>query len=392
MQNFTLYNSTEVIFGKDVENGVGEKLKSLGASRVLVHFGGGSVKKIGLLDRIEKSLTDAGLTYVELGGVSPNPKLSLVVEGIRLVAREKVDFILAVGGGSVIDSAKGIALGAASNRNPWDFSTGIAKPEAVMPLATVLTLSASGSETSTSCVLSNEETKEKRGITSQLNRPIVSFLNPELTYSVSPFQTGCGIVDIMMHTLERYLIPNGGEAEITDRIAEGLLISVMQAGRRAMENPEDYEARATLMWAGSLSHNDLTGCGRTRQFPAHKLEHEVSALHDEVAHGAGLSVLFPAWALYVMQYDVMRFAQLATRVLGVQMDFDCPERTAREGILTLKRFFEEMGMPTHMHQIGISPEEYDLLAENTIKTVGKPVPSYVPLDHEAIVSIFRLAE
>ena len=391
MQNFTLHTTTEVVFGRDIEKDIGQKLKAIGAQRVLVHFGGGSARASGLLDKVESSLADAGLTYVELGGVEPNPKLSLVRRGIALCKEEKIDLILAVGGGSVIDSAKGIGMGVSTGRDPWEFASTGTAPESTLPVATVLTLAASGSETSNSCVLTNDETWQKRGITSQTNRPRISFLNPENTFSVSKFQTGCGIVDIMMHTLERYLT-GGGESDITDRIAEGVLIATRDAGRRAIADPEDYEARASLMWAGSVSHNDYTGCGRGRLFPVHKLEHELSAYRDEIAHGAGLSVLFPAWALYVMEQDVPRFAQLAHRVFGVEMDFAQPERTAREGILTLKRFFEEIEMPTHMAQLGITPADYETLAENAMRTVGGPVKSYVPLDKDAIMEIFRLAE
>ena len=300
--------------------------------------------------------------------------------------------MLAVGGGSVIDSAKAIAMGAATGRDPWEFASTGTRPDKTLPVATVLTLAASGSETSNSCVLTNEETKEKRGITSETNRPVISFLNPENTFTVSKFQTGCGIVDIMMHTLERYLTPEGGESDLTDRIAEGLLIAVRDAGRRAIADPRDYEARATLMWAGSVSHNDYTGCGRKRLFPVHKLEHELSAFRDEIAHGAGLSVLFPAWAEHEMPYDYPRFAQFANRVLGVEMDFEHPERTAREGIRTLRRFFEEIGMPTHLSQLGIKPENYEKLAANTVRTVNGPVKSYSPLDEKAIIEIYRLAE
>ena len=359
---------------------------------MLVHFGGSSARSSGLLDRVEKSLFDAGLSFIELGGVSPNPKVGMVRKGVELCKREGIDFILAVGGGSVIDSAKGIGMGVATGRDPWEFAATGTAPEKTLPIATVLTLAASGSETSNSCVLTNEETKEKRGITSQTNRPRISFLNPENTFTVSKFQTGCGIVDIMMHTLERYLTPQGGESDITDRIAEGVLIATRDAGRRALVNPNDYEARATLMWAGSVSHNDYTGCGRTRLFPVHKLEHELSAFRDEIAHGAGLSVLFPAWALYEMERDIPRFAQLASRVLGVEMDFAHPERTAREGILTLKRFFEEINMPVHMAQLGIKPSDYEKLAENTVRTAGGAVKSYSALDKAAIMEIYRLAE
>ena len=264
MLNFTIKTPTEVVFGRGIEEKIGERIKEYGAHRVLVHFGGASARSSGLLDRVERSLFDAGLSFVELGGVSPNPKISLVRKGVALCRREGLDFVLAVGGGSVIDSAKAIAMGAATGRDPWEFASTGTRPDKTLPVATVLTLAASGSETSNSCVLTNEETKEKRGITSETNRPVISFLNPENTFTVSKFQTGCGIVDIMMHTLERYLTPEGGESDLTDRIAEGLLIAVRDAGRRAIADPRDYEARATLMWAGSVSHNDYTGCGRKR--------------------------------------------------------------------------------------------------------------------------------
>ncbi len=391
MLNFNIHTTTEVVFGKEIEEQIGPRLKELKAERVLLHFGGASARASGLLQKVEKSLEKAGLSFVELGGVSPNPKLSLVREGIELAKREKVDFILAVGGGSVIDSAKAIGMGVATGRDPWEFAAAHTKPDKTLPVATVLTLAASGSETSNSCVITNDETHEKRGITSQTNRPVISFMNPENTFTVSKFQTGCGIVDIMMHTLERYLT-EGGESDITDRIAEGLLISVRDAGRRALENPSDYEARATLMWAGSVSHNDLTGCGRKRLFPVHKLEHELSAYKDEIAHGAGLSVLFPAWALYVMEHDIPRFAQLANRVFGAEMDFLHPERTAKNGILIMKRYFEEIGMPVRLSDIGIHPEDYDILAQNTVRTMEGPVKSYIPLDCKEIKEIFKLAE
>ena len=392
MLNFTIKTPTEVVFGRDIEDGIGERIKEYGAHRVLVHFGGASARSSGLLDRVERSLFDAGLSFVELGGVSPNPKVSLVRKGVALCRREGLDFVLAVGGGSVIDSAKAIAMGAATGRDPWEFASTGTRPDKTLPVATVLTLAASGSETSNSCVLTNEETQEKRGITSETNRPVISFLDPENTFTVSKFQTGCGIVDIMMHTLERYLTPEGGESDLTDRIAEGLLIATRDAGRRAIADPRDYEARATLMWAGSVSHNDYTGCGRKRLFPVHKLEHALSAFRDEIARGAGLSVLFPAWAEHEKQYDYPRFAQFATRVLGVEMDFAHPERTAREGIRTLRRFFEEIGMPTHLSQLGIKPENYEKLAANTVRTVNGPVKSYSPLDEKAIIEIYHLAE
>lgn len=394
MLDFTFCAPTEIVFGRGAENAVGENLRARGAARVLLHFGGQSAEKSGLLPRIRENLRAAGLEFVELGGVEPNPKLSLVRRGVALALREKVDFILAVGGGSVLDSAKGIGMGAATGRDPWEFARAGTAPEKTIPLACVLTLSASGSEMSNSCVLTNDETWEKRGIASQTNRPAVSFLNPELTYSVSPFQTGCGIVDIMMHTLERYLTL-GGETDLTDRIAEGVILSVRDAGRRALQNPNDYEARAALMWAGCLSHNNLTECGRQRLFPVHKMEHEFSALHDEIAHGAGLSVLFPAWADYVVDRSAeacARMAKLAGRVFDIAVNPENPATAAHAGVRALREYFEEIGMPVRMAQIGIAPDEYGVLAKNTVRTVGGPVKSFLPLDDAALFEIFKSAE
>lgn len=392
MLNFTIKTPTEVVFGRGIEEKIGERIKEYGAHRVLVHFGGASARSSGLLDRVEHSLFDAGLSFVELGGVSPNPKISLVRKGRRALPPRGSGFRARRRRRLGHRLSQGHRHGRGDRPRPWEFASTGTRPDKTLPVATVLTLAASGSETSNSCVLTNEETKEKRGITSETNRPVISFLNPENTFTVSKFQTGCGIVDIMMHTLERYLTPEGGESDLTDRIAEGLLIAVRDAGRRAIADPRDYEARATLMWAGSVSHNDYTGCGRKRLFPVHKLEHELSAFRDEIAHGAGLSVLFPAWAEHEMQYDYPRFAQFANRVLGVEMDFAHPERTAREGIRTLRRFFEEIGMPTHLSQLGIKPENYEKLAANTVRTVNGPVKSYSPLDEKAIIEIYRLAE
>lgn len=252
MLNFNLHTTTEVVFGKDIEEQIGPRLKELGAHRILVHFGGSSARTSGLLDRVEKSLFAAGLAFVELGGVSPNPKVSLVRKGIALAEREGIDFVLGSRRRLGNRLGEGHRHGVATKTDPWQFASTGTKPDTTLPVGTVLTLAASGSESSNSCVLTNEETKEKRGITSETNRPRISFLDPENTYTVSKFQTGCGIVDIMMHTLERYLTPEGGESDITDRIAEGLLIAVRDAGRRAIANPRDYEARASLMWAAAF--------------------------------------------------------------------------------------------------------------------------------------------
>lgn len=395
MQNFTYCAPTKVIFGRGVESQIGTELRELGATRVLVHFGGGSVKRTGLLDKVTASLTEAGLSYVEFGGVEPNPKLSFIHKGIELGRAEKVDFILAVGGGSVIDSAKAIGVGLVTGNDPWQYASTGTHPERneVFPVGVVLTISAAGSEMSNSDVITNDLITPwvKQGITSETVRPLVAFLNPENTFTVSKFQTGCGIVDIMMHTLERY-VTGQDECELSERIAEALLVSVREAGRVAIAHPDNYEARATLMWASSLSHNDLTGCGKIRKFPVHKLEHPVSALHDSISHGAGLSVLFPAWAQFVMKYDIPKFAQLANRVWDCPMDFDHPERTALAGIEAMKRYFTEIGMPTHMSELGLTPDEYDAIIALTTKGGTRPVKSYIDLGPEEIRAIYALAE
>ena len=395
MQNFTYCAPTKVIFGRGVESQIGTELRELGATRVLVHFGGGSVKKTGLLDKVIASLTEAGLSYVEFGGVEPNPKLSFIHKGIELGRAEKVDFILAVGGGSVIDSAKAIGVGLVTGNDPWQYASTGTHPERseVFPVGVVLTISAAGSEMSNSDVITNDLISPwvKQGITSETVRPLVAFLNPENTFTVSKFQTGCGIVDIMMHTLERY-VTGQDECDLSERIAEALLVSVREAGRVAIAHPDNYEARATLMWASSLSHNDLTGCGKIRKFPVHKLEHPVSALHDSISHGAGLSVLFPAWAQFVMKYDIPKFAQLANRVWDCPMDFDHPERTALAGIEAMKRYFTEIGMPTHMSELGLTPDEYDAIIDLTTKGGTRPVKSYIDLGPDEIRAIYALAE
>jgi alcohol dehydrogenase YqhD (iron-dependent ADH family) len=299
--------------------------------------------------------------------------------------------IVAVGGGSVIDSAKAIGLGLSHEKDPWTMIEEKEQPTKSFPLTAVLTISAAGSEMSHSDVITNSDKQLKRSVNSDLLRPLFAFENPEYTRTVSPYQTACGIVDTMMHTLERYLTPDT-DTELIDRLSEAILVSVKNAGRQAIKNPEDYEARATLMWASSLSHNGLTGCGKKATFPAHKIEHDISGLHDEVSHGAGLAVVFPAWARYVYIYDVRKFAQLANRVWKVDMDHDHPERTALEGIESMTRYFAEIGMPTTMQELGIDPSEFETLAEMTTDGGAHPLPSYVPLGKKEIIEIYRLAE
>ncbi len=393
MQNFELALPTEVIFGRDVESGVGEKIKSLGGTKVLIHYGGGSVKKSGLFDKITASLTAAGLSYVALGGVSPNPKLSFVREGIAFCKAEGVDFLLAVGGGSVLDSTKGIAMGLHDGRDVWDIICNGPLPTGSAPFGCVLTISAAGSETSNSQVISNEETKDKRGINYQGNRPLFAFMNPENTYSVSAFQTSCGIVDIMMHTMERYFTPDQG-TELVDDMAQGLLKNVMKAGTAALANPSDYAARATLMWAGSLSHNGLFGTGKpTASFPAHKLEHEMSGMFDRVAHGAGLAVIFPAWATYAAtKQDPSKFAKFAAEVMGVDGTGKTELALALAGIDALKAYYKSINMPTTMAELDMPESCIEGMVDMYLQKLPDGLPSLgVVLPKEEIVAIYKLA-
>ncbi|MFI3169035.1 MAG: iron-containing alcohol dehydrogenase [Faecalibacterium sp.] len=393
MQNFELALPTEVIFGRDIEAGVGEKIKSLGGTKVLIHYGGGSVKRSGLFDKITASLSAAGLAYVELGGVSPNPKLSFVREGIALCKAEGVDFLLAVGGGSAIDSTKSIAMGLHDGRDVWDIITSGNPSVGSFPFGCVLTLSAAGSETSNSQVITNEETGDKRGINFQGNRPLFAYMNPENTYSVSKFQTGCGIVDIMMHTMERYFTPEQG-TDLVDDMAEGLLRNVMKAGSAALANPEDYTARATLMWAGSISHNGLFGTGKVlASFPAHKLEHEMSGMFDRVAHGAGLAVIFPAWASYAAtKQDPAKFAKFAVTVMGVDPAGKDELTLALAGIDALKAYYQSIDMPVTLGALDITAESIDGMVDMLLEKSSSGLASLGEiLPREEIVNIFKLA-
>ncbi|MBR2471406.1 MAG: iron-containing alcohol dehydrogenase [Clostridia bacterium] len=389
MKNFEYHAPTKVFFGKGNEEKIGEIIKSYGYKKVLLHYGKSSVIKSGLLDIVKNRLSENGISFLELGGVEPNPKLPLVQEGAALVKKENIDFILAIGGGSVIDSAKAIALSVANDADAWDIITGKAKAEKGFPIGVILTISAAGSEMSNSMVITNPDGMLKRGFGTNLNRPVFAVMNPALTCSVSKFQTGCGIVDIMMHTLERYFVLEP-DNELTDRLAEALLVSVKNAGTAAIENPDDYEARATLMWASSLSHNDLTGCGKAYNFTVHMLEHEISGMFDRVPHGAGLAILFPAWAKYVYKYDVKKFAQLATRVWGIDYDFECPEKTALAGISATEEYFKSLGMPVRLFEFDIHEDSFEEMARKCTK--HRPLYAGVDISDEHIVNIFKLAK
>lgn len=370
MMNFTYFTPTKVVFGKGTENETGALTREQGATKVLIHYGGGSVVRSGLLSRIKDSLDAAGIAWVELGGVVPNPRLSLVHQGIALVEREHVDFILAVGGGSVIDSAKAIGYGAASGGEVWDFYGGKRKPKGCLPIGVVLTIAAAGSEMSNSSVITNEEGWIKKGYGNDICRPVFAVMNPELTMSLPDFQTACGCVDILMHTMERYFI-SGKTMELTDCIAEGLLRTVMEQGKILVSEPHNYEARAELMWAGSLSHNGLTGCGGDGgDFSCHGLEHELSGLYD-VAHGAGLAAIWGSWARYVYRECLPRFYRFARNVMGVE-DTGSQEEVALKGIEAMEAFFQSIGMPVSLAGLGLNPtqEELRLMAKKCATSAG----------------------
>ena len=359
MNNFTFYSPTYFVFGKEEENNVGKYVKRFGGTKVLIHYGGGSVVRTGLLDRVKNSLTAEGLSFVELGGVKPNPRSGLVYEGIELCRKEKVDFVLAVGGGSTIDSSKAIAAGTVYEGDFWDFYCGKQVTKA-LPVGTILTISAAGSEGSPDSVITKEEGMFKRGATGEGLRPAFSILNPALTQTLPPYQTACGITDIMAHLFERYFT-NTQDVEVTDRVIEGLLMTMIHEGPKVIENPDDYQARANIMWAGMMAHNNCCGVGRDQDWASHDLEHELSALYD-CAHGAGLAVVFPAWMEYNMNHDVMRFAQVANRVWGCAMDFQHPEVTAKAGIQAFRTFLKSIGMPQTMAELGGKEEDIPYLA------------------------------
>ncbi len=386
MHDFMFYTPTRVFFGKNALSYLGTALQERRASRVLLHFGGHSALSCGLIEQIEAQLREVKISSVRLGGVLPNPRIELVREGITLCKKENIDFILAVGGGSVIDSAKSIGMGLANEKDPWEMISGNSMPQKHFPLGCVLTIAAAGSEMSNSHVITNGV--YKRSLNHDLLRPDVAFLNPELTYTVPRFQTGCGTVDIMMHTLERFFTQDAA-VQPTDAIALSLLKQVKIFGEIAAEEPQNYEARAALMWASSLSHNGLTGCGKNTLFPVHKLEHDFSGLYD-VAHGAGLSVLFPAWAQYIYSYDIPRFAALAREVFGVCEQQD--EAAAVQGIRQMKTFFRKIGMPVTMAELGIDEKDFYKIADMTTDSGGKTILSYIPLKKEDILKIYQLAK
>ena len=389
MDNFTFYSPTFFVFGRDTEKEAGSYVKKFGGTKVLIHYGGGSVVRSGLLDRVKASLDREAIPYLILGGVKPNPRSGLVYEGIDICRKEGVDFVLAVGGGSVIDSSKAIAAGTVYDGDFWDFYNGKYIEEA-LPVGTILTIAAAGSEGSPDSVITKEEGMFKRGATGNAIRPRFSILNPALTQTLPAFQTAAGITGIMAHLYERYLT-NTTEVEVTDRLIEALLLTMIHEGPRVIEDPDHYEARANIMWAGMMAHNNAVGVGRSQDWNSHNIEHELSALYD-CAHGAGLAVTMPAVFRYVMNHNVMRFAQVAVRVWGCQMDFAHPEVTALAGIEALRHFLKSIGMPGNFAELGAKEEDIPKLVEVLCRGDGRQgsISGFVTLTEEDCTKIYQM--
>ena len=388
MDNFNFYSPTEFVFGKDRENECGYYVRKYGGSKVLIHYGSGSAIKSGLIDRVKDSLEAEGISYVMLGGVKPNPRDTLVYEGIELCRKENVDFILSVGGGSCIDSSKAIALGVPYDGDFWDFYSSYKAVEKAIPVGTVLTIAAAGSEGSGGSVITKEDGGLKRSTGSDLLRPCFSILNPALTQTLPAYQTACGATDIMAHVFERYFT-NTKDVEVTDRLCEAVLLTMIKETPRAIKCPDDYEARANIMWAGTVAHNDIVGVGRSQDWNSHGSEHELSGLYD-CAHGAGLAVIMPAWMEFVYKHNVTRFAQMAVRIWGCEMNFENPEETALRGIYSFRRFLHEIGMPINFDELGAKEADIPVLVEKFGLGDGM-TGGFVPLSSDDIAEIYRLA-
>jgi len=388
MDDFVFHNTTKIIFGRGAETQVGAEAKAF-ASKVLIHYGGGSAKKSGLFDRVAASLKAAGVSYVELGGVAPNPRLSLVRQGIELCRKEKVGLVLAIGGGSAIDSAKAIAMGVPYPGDVWDFFTGAAVPAEALPVGTVLTIPAAGSEASTGCVITKEEGLYKRAVNSELIYPRFSALNPELAFTLPKAQVANGAADIMSHLFERYFT-NSRPVEFTDRLIEATLRTVIDAAPRVLAKSDDYDAWAELMWAGTIAHNNLLNTGRVGDWGSHDIEHELSAAYD-IAHGAGLAVIFPAWMKYSYKHDVARFAQIAARVWGVDNAYMDQERAALTGIERLEGFWQYIGLKVRLSGLGIGAERIPEMADKLTNKGTTTVGNFIKVGRKEAEAIYRLA-
>jgi hypothetical protein len=389
MHNFEYFNNVKFIFGKDTVTKVGELVAAQG-KKVLLHYGGGSIKKSGLYDTIMKSLKESSLEVVELGGVVSNPRLSKVYEGIEVCKAEKIDFILAVGGGSVIDSAKAIAAGVHYDGDVWDLYIGEGNVESTVPLGTILTIPAAGSEVSPNTIITKEEGQLKRGFSHISLRPVFSILNPELTFTLPEYQTTCGMVDMLAHTFERYFT-TVRFVEVTDRMSEGLMKSIINIAPKLIADPNNYELRAEIMWAGTIAHNGLLGTGRIEDWASHMIEHEVSGIYD-IAHGAGLSIVFPAWMKYVYKNDMPRFAQWANRVFDIEINTFNLEETILKGINALERFYQSINMPIRLTDASIDIERIEEMADKATNNGAGTVGSFVELTRDDIVNIYKLAE
>lgn len=386
MLNFEYHNPTKIVFGKGTEMQVGQLVRAYG-SKVLLHYGGKSIKKTGLYDRVVASLTDAGIAFVELGGVQPNPRLPLVHEGIALARKENVDFILAVGGGSVIDSAKAIALGIPYAGDVWDIYEGKAQPERALPVGTILTIPAAGSENSPNSVISNEDLAVKIGAKHQMSRPVFSILNPMLCMTLPREQIGYGVCDMMAHVMERYFTTTT-HTDLTDRLCEATLRTAMENGRRLMRDSKDYDAWAEIVYTGTLAHNGLLGTGRMEDWGSHKIEHELSAIYD-IPHGAGLSVIFPAWIKHVWKDSPAIFLQFAVRVMDVEMSFNHTEEAIMEGIRRLEGFYKEMELPTRLRELGIGEENLEAMSKKALARGS--IGGLRKLTAQDVLDIYRLA-
>jgi alcohol dehydrogenase len=390
MNDFEFYTPTRILFGRDAIEKTGSAVQACGARKVLLHYGGSSVIKYGVLERVKESLRAAGVEFIELGGVQPNPRLSLVYEGIELCRREGVDFLLPVGGGSAIDSAKAIAVGVVSPEDVWIYFSRTKPVPAALPVGVVLTIPAAGSEASNSCVITREELNLKRDFDSDVVRPRFAVMNPEVTFTLPVSQTLYGVSDIMSHILERYFT-NVEYADLTDRLCEAAMKALIRSLPIVLEDPCNYEARAEIMWTGTLAHNGLLSTGRSGDWASHMIEHELSGEYD-VAHGAGLSVIFPAWMKFVYKQRLPQFIKFAMRVWNVDYDYNTPERTAREGIQRFEQFYRQSCMPVRLGELGIGTDRFELMANRIIYYDQGRIGGFVKLCKEDVLAILNLAE
>ncbi|MEM3712193.1 MAG: iron-containing alcohol dehydrogenase [Thermoproteota archaeon] len=384
MKDFEFHCPTKIIFGRGVEKKVGEEVAKY-SKKILFHYGSGSIKRIGLYDKVVQSLREAGIEFIELSGVKPNPRLSLVKKGIQICRDEKIDFILAVGGGSVIDSAKAIAVGVPHGGDVWDFYTRKAEPKEALPIGVVLTIPGAGSEVSPSSVITNEEDLSKLSLTTELLRPRFAIMNPEVTFTVPPYQSSCGIADIMAHVMERYFT-NVRNTDLTDGLCEATLKAVIKNAPIVLREPDNYDARAEIMWASSIAHNDLLETGRIADWASHIIEHEISGLYD-VPHGAGLAVIFPSWMKYVYRNRLEKFVQFAVKVWNVDLDFENPEKTVLEGIERLRSFFKQIGLPTTLRELGIPMDKLEYMALRCTKQGHSTIGNLVKLGKDDVLTI-----